>query len=313
MIPTFLKKSKLSYSIYNFFRKSKLKHNIPLYKKYGINKKYYASISSLDFEKLDKQVNLFDKTDSRIELPKNMGFQKLDKGMQEKLLPWSEKGYVVLDAFYSNEEVDAINTEVDRLIKTKKASWRYNRILFANKVSNLINNTGTNKKLTTVLSLLLGKEVRLFQSLNFIQGSQQKAHSDFIHMTTFPKGNLIAVWIALEDTTLENGLLHYYPGSHKLPYILNNDFDNVGTKYKLGDKTYGDYEDKIEEIIQQKKLEKEVFLAKKGDLLIWHANLLHGGEPVLDKNSTRKSMVFHYYAKDVICYHEITQRPTLVS
>ena len=228
-------------------------------------------------------------------------------------MPWSEKGYVVLDAFYSNEEVDAINTEVDRLIKTKKASWRYNRILFANKISNLINNTGTSKKLTTVLSLLLGKEVRLFQSLNFIQGSQQKSHSDFIHMTTFPKGNLIAVWIALEDTTLENGLLHYYPGSHKLPYILNNDFDNVGTKYRLGDKTYGDYEDKIAEVIQQNKLKKEVFLAKKGDLLIWHANLLHGGEPVLDKNATRKSMVFHYYAKDVICYHEITQRPTLTS
>ena len=32
---------------------------------------------------------------------------------------------------------------------------------------------------------------------------------------------------------------------------------------------------------------------------------------LLDKERTRKSMVFHYYAKDVICYHEITQRPTL--
>ena len=54
-----------------------------------------------------------------------------------------------------------------------------------------------------------------------------------------------------------------------------------------------------------------MFLAKKGDLLVWHANLLHGGEKVVDQNSTRKSMVLHYYANDTVCFHEITQRPTL--
>lgn len=313
MLPTFIKKSKLSYVIYNFFKKAKLKHNIALYKKYGLTKKYYSSISSLDFKDLEEEVNLHDKKNSTIELPKQPLFKGFDANIQESLLSWSEKGYVVLHKFYSEKEVDAINTEVTNLIKTKKASWRYNRILFANKISKLINDTGTDKKLTNILSLLLGKKIRLFQSLNFINGSQQKAHSDFIHMTTFPKGNLIAVWIALEDTTLENGLLHYYPGSHKLPYILNSDFDNVGSTYKLGDKTYGDYENKIEELIQKNKLKKEVFLAKKGDLLIWHANLLHGGEPVIDKKATRKSMVFHYYATDAICYHEITQRPTLLT
>ena len=30
-----------------------------------------------------------------------------------------------------------------------------------------------------------------------------------------------------------------------------------------------------------------------------------------DKNKTRKSVVFHYYAENRICYHEITQRPAL--
>ena len=46
-------------------------------------------------------------------------------------------------------------------------------------------------------------------------------------------------------------------------------------------------------------------------MLIWHANLVHGGEKVIDKNKTRKSMVFHYYANDAVAFHEITQRPTL--
>ena len=50
---------------------------------------------------------------------------------------------------------------------------------------------------------------------------------------------------------------------------------------------------------------------KKGDVLIWHANVLHGGEKMTNPDSSRKSMVFHYYTDDAVCFHEITQRPTL--
>ncbi|HLG04295.1 MAG TPA: phytanoyl-CoA dioxygenase, partial [Bacteroidia bacterium] len=76
---------------------------------------------------------------------------------------------------------------------------------------------------------------------------------------------------------------------------------------------YGNYEKKIASIIEEKNLEKKVFLARKGDLFIWHANILHGGEPVSDTNATRKSLVTHYFCKgDIICYHEITQRPAIL-
>lgn len=311
MIVRIIKRSKLSYQIYNFFQRKKLKQHKLLLKKYGLNKKYYSSISSKDFVGMEEEVNLLDKSNAREELPKIKEFSKLDKKIKNSMLSWSDKGYVILDQFYSEKEVDSINKEIENLIKKDKLKWRYDRIHFANKVSPLIQKIGTSKKITNILELLLGREVTLFQSLNFIKGSQQKTHSDSIHMTTFPKGNLIAIWIALEDITTENGALHYYPTSHKLPYIFNKEYDNEGTKFQLGKKTYKDYEEKIEEILKEKKLNKEVFYAKKGDVLIWHANLLHGGEFVVNNACTRKSMVFHYYAKDVICYHEITQRPTL--
>ncbi|HVV05301.1 MAG TPA: phytanoyl-CoA dioxygenase family protein, partial [Puia sp.] len=151
-----------------------------------------------------------------------------------------------------------------------------------------------------------------FQTINFVYGSNQRAHSDSIHMTTYPLGYLIAVWIALEDTSPDNGPLFYYPGSHRLPYLLNSDFNEGETSLLLGNKDYVDYEDRIEEQIKQQSLRPEVFLAKKGDILIWHANLIHGGMPVKDPSLTRKSMVIHYYAKDVIKYHEITERPSLL-
>lgn len=44
------------------------------------------------------------------------------------------------------------------------------------------------------------------------------------------------------------------------------------------------------------------FEAKKGQALIWSANLLHGGCPHIDKNHTRWSQVTHYYFEDCIYY-----------
>jgi ectoine hydroxylase-related dioxygenase (phytanoyl-CoA dioxygenase family) len=80
----------------------------------------------------------------------------------------------------------------------------------------------------------------------------------------------------------------------------------------LGDRNYSDYEDVMEDLIRKSGLEPLVFLPKQGDLLLWHANLIHGGMPIKDPKSTRRSMVVHYFAKDVIKYHEITERPTLM-
>jgi ectoine hydroxylase-related dioxygenase (phytanoyl-CoA dioxygenase family) len=283
-----------------------------LFKKYGLKKKYYSSISSEDFEGITSPLNIYDALDSETELLKNDEFNTLDNQSKVALKSWSKDGYAILENFFSPEEVESCNTEINNLLENNTLKFEYsNKIMFAFHKSKLIQEMGENKKLKKILNLLMGKQVGLFQSINFIEGSQQKSHSDSIHMTTFPYGNLIAVWVALEDISADAGPLHYYPGSHKLPYIMNRDFDNIGTKYKLGDKKYGDYEDYMTTFIAQQDLDKKVFLAKKGDLLIWHANLLHGGEEVTKANATRKSMVFHYYSDDAICFHETTQRPTL--
>ena len=99
-------------------------------------------------------------------------------------------------------------------------------------------------------------------------------------MTTYPLGNLIAVWIALEDISLENGPLFYFPGSHQLPYVLNPQFENGSTTFRIEDNAYANYEKQIGQVIQKNKLEQKTFFAKKGDAFVWHANLLHGGAPL---------------------------------
>ena len=308
----FIKRTKLAYAIYNFFHKKQLVHNVPLYQKLGLKKKYYASLSSKDFAALPQ--NLSEK--AAIPEQKLIActlFSNISDAAKESLLCFEEKGFAIIDHYLNARQADAINTEIDALLEQGKIKLNErNKIMFAIHASNLLWDTGNHEDLKAVLSVLLGDKAILFQSINFLTGSEQATHSDSIHMTTFPLGGLLGVWIALEDITNENGPLHYYPGSHKLPYYLNGDYGNEGNVFFLGNKSYADYEDMIAERIKDQKLEKVKFFAKKGDLIIWHANLFHGGDPHLNKDKTRKSMVFHYFNENAICYHEISQRPALI-
>jgi hypothetical protein len=38
-------------------------------------------------------------------------------------------------------------------------------------------------------------------------------------------------------------------------------------------------------------------LAKTGDVILWHADLLHGAAPIEDPSLTRRSVVAHYFTK----------------
>jgi len=299
---------KLPYIIYNFLNKKKLKHNIPLYRKYGINKNYFSSISSKDFSHLpanERKVDFNKLTDTFF-------YKNLSEDNQKNVNSFEDNGFLILKNYLAAETVDNINNEIEKLVNSKTIKFRYGgKLMFVIHHSEIIRNIGNDKNLLEFLSVLLDGQAKLFQSINFINGSQQKTHSDSIHMTTYPLGGLLGVWIALEDVDESNGALHYIPKSHKLPYFLNSDYDNEGSFLKIGRKSYKAYEEFLEEKVKELDLKKEIFRAKKGDLLIWHANILHGGEPHLDKSKTRKSLVYHYFDENSICYHEVTQRPAL--
>ncbi len=307
------KTMKWAYVIYNMSQFSKLRHNIALYRKFKIKKSIFSSISSQDFKDLNSHEKPWLDTSSlQLEQNQNTAFQSFDQNIQDALIDWSEKGFAILPAMFQ-EQADKVNLEIDQLLRENKIQFKYgNKLMFALEKSKAVHSIGKNENIIKILSFLLGKKVHLFQSINFIQGSQQKAHSDIMHMTTFPQGFLIAIWVALEDIKAEQGALFYYPGSHKWPYFLNDSFEHGGNSFFLGSNANEKYEEALQLKIKAESCEKEIFEAKKGDVLIWHANLVHGGLPVTLKDSTRKSVVFHYFAEDVICYHEITQRPALL-
>ncbi|MEO1260717.1 MAG: phytanoyl-CoA dioxygenase family protein [Bacteroidota bacterium] len=312
----FLRGLKLSYVINNLLNAKKLKHNKALYKKFGVKKSIYAPIGSKDFSySLAEGFPWLDVPGIAGTLPQNPDFQQFNEEEKAQILHFVEKGYLILRGFYNAAEVDKINTEVDRLLAERKTDFNYTgrKIMDAYRFSGIIDQGFfKNQRLLKMLNFLMGKKVIPFQTINFIRGSEQRAHSDSIHMATHPPGYLIASWTALEEIHEGNGPLFYYPGSHRLPYITTQDYDSGNSKFFLGEENNKRYEDKVAEVLADACLEKEYFHAKKGDVLVWHANLLHGGEAIKKEGATRKSMVAHYFCEEVICYHEMSQRPALL-
>jgi hypothetical protein len=59
-------------------------------------------------------------------------------------------------------------------------------------------------------------------------------------------------------------------------------------------RAYGQTLKRIHEMCAERGLKTERFMAKKGDVLIWHADLMHGGAKIEDPERTRKSLVAHF-------------------
>ncbi|MGB0850338.1 MAG: phytanoyl-CoA dioxygenase family protein [Bacteroidia bacterium] len=286
-----LRRIKALYLVHNILNYKYLKTNSSLYKKYGLKRPVWFSLSSRHFENMPNDQSEY-----------NSGNEQ-----------WEKDGYLKLSRFFDDVFVDDINAKVKDALQSKRIDFNYTgkKILFAYEEVPQLKKIINHPEIIEKLSSLVGHEVVPFQSINFHYGSEQAAHSDSVHMSSYPLGGLVAIWVALDDIDEDNGPLFYYPGSHTLPYATNNAIGN-STGALLSPNPNKNYEEYVERVIEDNALKPQVLSAKKGDVFMWHANLLHGGMPHLNKGKTRRSVVVHYFVKDRICYHELSQRPAIV-
>jgi hypothetical protein len=159
------------------------------------------------------------------------------------------------------------------------------------------------ERVLDLLRLLYRREPVPFQTLNFGVGTQQCSHSDTLHFHSFPGHYMCGVWVALEEIDADNGPLHYYPGSHRLP-----DYTMLDLGLPAEHDYYHHYETFVAELLKARSFEKRVLHVPKGQALIWAANLFHGGEPVRDPQRTRHSQVTHYFFRDCLYYQPMGSR-----
>lgn len=309
-----LRQIKALYVINNWLQRGKLRHNRELYRRYGLRRSIYAPIGSHNFGKHSPDIPWLDRPDALERLRESEYYQLASPALQTSLENFVTDGYLILPGFFAPAEVGQLNREIDQLLREGAVDFNYTKrkIMESHQVSPQARAFFHDRRLLELLGFLLGRDVIPFQSINFIEGSEQRAHSDFIHMSTEPQGYLIAAWIALEDIGPDQGPLVYYPGSHRLPYLTAKDYDSGNSSLLIGAHSNRAFEDKVASLIEEHQFTPQYLLAGAGDVLIWHANLLHGGSPILRPGATRRSMVAHYFAEGAICYHEISQRPALM-
>lgn len=143
-------------------------------------------------------------------------------------------------------------------------------------------------------SLILGETAIATQSLYFEFGSQQGLHRDSTVVPTPEFGSLVAAWIALEDIDADSGPLAYVPGSQKFAFYPFRPGEYVYDPSRHSGQEVGAAIDFYDEQLRQSGLPTLHFLAKRGEVFIWHSALMHGGAQPVSPERTRKSLAIHY-------------------
>lgn len=211
---------------------------------------------------------------------------------EKQIRDFHERGYLIADPGLDGKLLDRIVSGVWPLYDPEfQRNPRFaTRVQDAWKQVDEVRQLARHPAVLKALEQLFERRPLPFQTLSFPIGTAQLAHSDTIHFNCIPHGYMVGVWVALEDIDEDNGPLIYYPGSHKLPEYSMQDLG-----LEPGYENYPAYEQAIQDLIRREGLEPEYGRINKGEMLIWHANLLHGGAPQTDLSRSRHSQVTHYY------------------
>ena len=255
---------------------------------------------------------------------------ELNYDMAEKLNFWRKNGYVILEKAISTDLIDNYLTDIEHLLKDNKKfntvvridlpkfqpnaerkakDWtgddlreKFVKINDFHSISKAGKELMSHSAIGNFLWAVFQQQPVAFQSLTFLYGSQQPTHQDFAWVRSNIASHLVASWIALEDVKIDSGPLYYYVGSHKIPKF---NFGNGILYSGRSTKTPLEFADYLDKTCTDLNLPKENLIIKKGDVLLWHAALTHGGNAIENPEQTRKSMVCHYSTKTSYPYHRL--------
>jgi ectoine hydroxylase-related dioxygenase (phytanoyl-CoA dioxygenase family) len=231
---------------------------------------------------------------------------------------FDRQGYVVFDPDVPEAIVDGVRRDTEGLyvFEENKPPFEDRGVLFAPnpdrprisnawKINANVRALALAPKILAVVEKIHGRSVMPYQTLNFIRGSQQRPHADSMHFQSDPPGFMCGAWVALEDIDMDNGPLVYFPGSHRLP-MPNWDevrreigFIADPAEYSSGEEFWKvksrQYEHYCQHLIERDGLRPKYGTIRKGQAILWAANLLHGGFQQEDMSRTRHSQVTHYF------------------
>lgn len=121
-------------------------------------------------------------------------------------------------------------------------------------------------------------------------------HQDTAYVVVSSPLKVAACWIALEDIEPGSGELCYYEGSHHLPDFPFRANSKHWSPERDGNELHQQFLESLHVNSKAMNFPLRKFQPKRGDALLWHADLAHGGAEISHPNFnvTRRSLVAHY-------------------
>jgi len=240
-----------------------------------------------NYRRHERFLNLSDEEKAIVEQFDKDGCYLCKNAVGEALI---EKIHTALD--------DWMEANITSLVANKRPDGTHPRLIALHEEVPEIAELFSNETVLRLRELLFGHSRSSLQtSITFLQGSQQPLHRDIPVFRVSPGNLYYRIWIALEDTTAENGALTGVKGGHK---IASKPYETVQTFYARFDdvpeqdpEIWRKYQEKLKRKYEEAGLAEEILALSKGDLLIWHPLFPHGGSVIENKKASRRSVVLH--------------------
>lgn len=197
---------------------------------------------------------------------------------------YAQNGYVVLPGVFSEEEIAPVSDEVDRLtngradyVPAHDLVWepgsnppRLRNAFRLHLYSEFFLNVARKKALVEAVGAILGHPLRLYGAQLFAKpagvGTEVPAHQDMPYWPFAPY-EMLTAWIALDDSTVENGCVRMVAGSHQLGLLPHQASGILGNS--LG----------LREHPEVRALPEHVIEVKRGSCVLHHCLTVHRSEP----------------------------------
>ncbi len=247
----------------------------------------------------------------------NQGIDGLHNVTNDDIQFFREYGYLVVHNAFSAAEVEAGLADLVGLIAGKNPD--FSNIHYEAKAREIIDSVEGEERqdlvrkiahfvdyspalnalaqhpmLLTVLQQLIGEEPTMFQDMGLIKpphiGREKPWHQDFAYFN-LPQGTqVVGVWIALDEATIENGCMHIIPGTHQ---------DGPRIHFQRRDWQICDTDVQIDRCM--------AVPLKPGSCLFFDG-LLHHGTPPSRSNKRRRAVQYHYKPSSVLMLNDDVER-----
>ena len=221
---------------------------------------------------------------------------------------WRENGYLILRNFIPEDVVDAYCRVRERI--SADGGWDDETPYMEIRE---IRDLCLHKPLVDTLNSLIGEEMVMNLNLTGWKTTQRDWHQDDYLNPDEVRGRYVACWFALDTITPDSGPFQFVPGSHQWPHIKKSKILNFVPEEVRQTRAWPIHSERVltpffEEKIAAENLEMVEFTAEKGDVLIWHARLLHRGTVAKNPDRLRKAIISHYTALDAMKHYGAVER-----